>query len=104
MQPNKMPGRIISINNFADLLGVSRATVDIWIRSGKYPVHTLSDGKRYFYLDDVKTAPEVAAMLSTKWNDEIEVTPSCDFTLLNFSQVVAVWLLEWKRPVFTMSS
>ena len=75
-----MPGRTISINNFADLLGVSRATVDIWIRSGKYPVHTLSDGKRYFYLDDVKTAPEVAAMLSTKWNDEIDVTPSCDFT------------------------
>lgn len=80
MQPNKMQGRTISINNFADLLGVSRATVDIWIRSGKYPVHTLSDGKRYFYLDDVKTAPEVAAMLSTKWNDEIDVTPSCNFT------------------------
>ncbi|HBI58841.1 MAG: DNA (cytosine-5-)-methyltransferase [Duncaniella sp.] len=75
-----MQGRTISINNFADLLGVSRATVDIWIRSGKYPVHTLSDGKRYFYLDDVKTAPEVAAMLSTKWNDEIDVTPSCNFT------------------------
>ncbi len=75
-----MRGRTISFNNFADLLGVSRATVETWIRSGKYPVHTLADGKRYFYLDDVKAAPEVAAMLSSKWNDEIDVTPSYNFT------------------------
>lgn len=46
-----MPEKSISVNNFADLLGVSRATVDNWIRSGKYPVHYLSDGKRVFYLD-----------------------------------------------------
>ena len=29
----------ISINNFADLLAVSRATVDAWIKKGKYHVH-----------------------------------------------------------------
>ena len=75
-----MQGRTISINTFADLLGVSRATVDAWIRSGKYPVHTLSDGKRYFFLDEVKTVPEIAAMLTTKWNDEFKVTPSGNFT------------------------
>ena len=63
-----MQARTISINNFADLLGVSRATVDAWITSGKYRAHTQSNGKRYFYLDDVKTVPEVAAMLATTWN------------------------------------
>ena len=75
-----MQSKTISINNFADLLGVSRATVDTWIRSGKYPVHTGSEGKRYFYFEDLKDVPEIAAMLSSKWNEEKNVIPSCDFT------------------------
>lgn len=75
-----MQDRTISVNNFADLLGVSRTTVDKWISSGKYPVHTLPDGRRYFYFDEVKAAPEVASMLSTKWNEEMSVTPSLNFT------------------------
>lgn len=75
-----MQDKTISVNNFADLLGVSRTTVDKWISSGKYPVHTLPDGRRYFYFDEVKAAPEVASMLSTKWNEEMSVTPSLNFT------------------------
>ncbi|MDE7413695.1 MAG: DNA (cytosine-5-)-methyltransferase [Muribaculaceae bacterium] len=75
-----MQGRTISINNFADLLGVSRATVNSWINSGKYRAHTQSDGKRYFYLEDVKSAPEVTAMLLTKWNEEKDVTPVYKFS------------------------
>ena len=75
-----MQGRTISINNFADLLGVSRATVDAWIASGKYRAHTQSDGKRFFFLEDVKAAPEVAAMLSTTWNEEKVVIPVKNFS------------------------
>ena len=77
-----MHSRTISINNFADLLGVSRATVDAWITNGKYQAHTQLDGKRYFYLDDVKAAPEVAAMLSTTWNEEKVVTPVNSFSTI----------------------
>ncbi len=75
-----MERRSISVNNFADLLGVSRATVETWIRSGKYPVHTLSCGKRIFYLDEVKSAPEVAAMLETRWEEEMNSTPTFSYT------------------------
>lgn len=75
-----MNPRSISVNNFADLLGVSRATVDNWIRCGKYPVHTLHTGKRVFHLDDVKSVPEINAMLTTTWDDEMTVTPSTKFT------------------------
>ncbi len=75
-----MQDRTISVNNFADLLGVSRTTVDKWISSGKYPVHISPDGRRYFYFDEVKAAPEVASMLSTKWDEEMSVTPSLKFT------------------------
>ncbi len=75
-----MQRRSISVNNFADLLGVSRATVETWIRSGKYPVHTLSCGKRIFYLDEVKSAPEVAAMLETRWEEEMNTIPTFNYT------------------------
>lgn len=75
-----MQDRTISVNNFADLLGVSRTTVEKWISSGKYPVHTLHDGRRFFYFDEVKAAPEVASMLSTKWDEEMSVTPLLNFT------------------------
>lgn len=75
-----MQRKSISVNNFADLLGVSRATVESWIHSGKFPVHSLLDGKRIFYLDEVDSAPEVAAMLSTNWEDELNVTPTYNYT------------------------
>lgn len=69
----------ISINNFADLLGVSRSTIDAWIRSGKHtPVEV--DGKPQFRLADLKNVPEVEAMLSTKWDDELLTTPTRQYT------------------------
>ena len=49
-----MTEKTISVNNFADLVGVSRATVEGWIRSGKYQVHESSEGKRFFYIDEVR--------------------------------------------------
>lgn len=75
-----MPRRSISVNNFADLLSVSRATVEAWIRSGKYQAHTQPDGRRVFFLDEVKTAPEIAAILSSRWHDEMHVTPTYGYT------------------------
>lgn len=75
-----MRQKIISVNNFADLLGVSRATVELWIRGGKYSVHSNSEGKRYFLLDEVSSVPEIALMLNTKWLDEVDVRPLFNFT------------------------
>lgn len=70
----------ISLNNFAALLGVSKATTEAWIRAGKYSSHLLPDGKRVLYLDEVGSVPEIAAMRGTKWKEELEVTPVCNFT------------------------
>lgn len=75
-----MQQKSISVNNYADLLGVSRSTVELWIRNGKYPVHTLSDGKRVFYFDEIKSVPEISSMLTTRWNEEMVVVPSLNFT------------------------
>lgn len=70
----------ISVNNFADLLGVSRATVDTWIRKGKYPVYTENDGQRFFLLSDLEDVPEISAMLTTKWEEEMVVEPEYAYT------------------------
>lgn len=75
-----MQAKFISVNNFADLLGVSRTTVEIWIKNNKYPIHYLSDGKRVFYLDEIKSVPEISAMLATKWNEELTVEPRYSYT------------------------
>lgn len=75
-----MQRKSISVNNFSDLLGVSRATVDTWIRSGKYPAHEDSNGKRFFYIDEILSIPEIAAMTSTKWDEELNVKPVFDYT------------------------
>lgn len=70
----------ISINNFADLLGVSRATVETWIRNKRYPLHTDLEGKRFFLLDEIKEVPEIEAMLTTNWADEKQVLPAFPYT------------------------
>lgn len=75
-----MPRRTISTNNFADLLGVSRATVESWIRKGKHVAYYNSDGKRFFYLDELISVPEVKAMLNTSWEYEKNIKPISTFT------------------------
>lgn len=75
-----MQSDYISVNNFADLVGVSRSTVELWIRSGKYPLHINPDGRRVFLLEEIKSVPEVAAMLSTSWDEETKTIPSYNYT------------------------
>lgn len=70
----------ISVNNFADLLGVSRATVESWIRREKYPVHTDNAGNRFFYIEDIKEVPEVAEMINSNWNEELQTKPLYRYT------------------------
>lgn len=74
-----MPQKLISFNNLADLLGVSRATVESWITSGKIKVHT-DDNNRYFELAEILTFPEISAMMNSKWQEELTVIPNHTFT------------------------
>lgn len=75
-----MQSKSISVNNFADIVGVSRSTIELWIRSGKYPLHSNPDGKRVFLLEEIKSVPEIAAMLSTKWKEEVKTTATLNYT------------------------
>ncbi len=72
--------KTISASNLSALLGVSRATVDTWVTNGKYPVHKGESGKRFFRLEDLVSLPDVKAMLSTRWEEEMKTRPVRDFT------------------------
>lgn len=70
----------ISLNNFADISGVSRATVDKWIANGKCVVHNDKHGKKYLIASELTSFPEISAMLNSAWEEECEVTPQRAFT------------------------
>lgn len=70
----------ISLNNFADILGVSRATVEKWISNGKCRVHIDDNGDKYIVASEVSTFPEIAEMLASTWDEESHVTPVREFT------------------------
>lgn len=69
-------------NNLADLLGVSRRTVQSWEESGKHVPHVDANGAKYFVASELQDFPEVASMAQTKWEDEKCVVPARAFTAI----------------------
>ena len=70
----------ISLNNFADLMGVSRATVDKWIANGKCVVHVDKDSKKYLKVSELSSFSEISDMLNSTWAEESVVEPRRTFT------------------------
>ncbi len=70
----------ISVNNLADILGVSRATVQKWIINGTYKSETNPQGSVVFNVETLQDIPEIKAMHNGKWAEEISIKPLRDFT------------------------
>lgn len=70
----------ISLNNFADIMGVSRATVDKWIVNGKCIIHHDENDRKYLIASELSSFPEISAMLNNKWDEESVVVPRRVFT------------------------
>lgn len=70
----------ISLNNFADIAGVSRAIVEKWIASGRCNVHYDNEGKKYLIVSELLSFPEISDMLYSSWNEENTVNPLREFT------------------------
>ena len=71
-----MNGKTISANNLASWLGVSRATIDKWITSGKIK----SDANSNIALEDIRFIPEINEMFNSSWNEELNTQPLKQFT------------------------
>jgi len=75
-----MKNGFLTVNNLADILGTSIATVQKWGESGMYPLHKDDKGMQGFYMDDLKEIPAVKSMIDSNWDEEAEVKPLRDFT------------------------
>lgn len=75
-----MKPQIISAANFADIMGVSKATLLKWEKSGKYVPQHRADGSKFFYVDDLKEVPNVHEMLTSNWEAEMQTKPIRSYT------------------------
>lgn len=68
----------ISENNLAALIGTSNRTVQTWGKNGLYPLHQ-QNGVSGFDMEELRSIPEVEAMLQSNWEAESVVTPVRQF-------------------------
>lgn len=72
----------ISYNDFANLMGVSKATLSMWEKSGKYVPFISADGEKRYAFSSVSEIPEIEEMLHSKWEQELEVRPYRQYTTM----------------------
>lgn len=70
----------ISINNFADICGVSRATVDKWIAAGKCTIHYGESNDKYLLTSELVDFKEIWAMQNSEWDEERQTKPIRPYT------------------------
>lgn len=75
------PG-LISINNLADIAGVSRATVENWIGKGRLSTVLDSNGKSMILLSSATHIPEVCSMLNSRWEEEMHIESNHVYTAI----------------------
>lgn len=71
-----MHPQTISASLLADMLSVSKKTVEKWRELGK--IKPLPNGN--YYLPDLAHFPQINAMLTSTWEDEINITPLRNYT------------------------
>ena len=70
----------ISVNNVADILGASFASVNSWLDKGTYPVHINNNGQKGFYMEDLEGVKPVKMMLESNWEEEMQTRPVRPYT------------------------
>lgn len=74
-----MPSTISAVN-FATLMGVSGHTVSLWEQSGKYKSTKDKKGNAVFNISDLQDVPEIAEMLHSRWDEEMQTKPLRRYT------------------------
>ncbi len=72
--------QIISASNFADIMGVSKATLQKWESSGSYVPLTDAKGNKFFYASELLHVPEIKEMIESVWEKELEIRPNRNYT------------------------
>lgn len=69
----------ISADNFANVMGVSKATLQKWEENGTFVPHTDERGKKYFLTEELMHVPEIERMVHNSWDEEMKTLPARDF-------------------------
>lgn len=71
---------LLSPENFANIMGVSRATVQKWHANGIYTPDVSVEGKMFYSLDSLRHVPLVKEMLESSWDEELQTKPLRPYT------------------------
>ena len=73
---------VISAYNFADIMGVSKATLDSWEKNGTFIPSVDAHGNKYFTVQQLIHVPEISKMVNSPWEQEIAVKPLHRYTTI----------------------
>ena len=71
---------IISASNFADIMGVSKATLQKWEANGTFVPSVDKDGNKYFTVSSLLGVPEIDSMVHSAWEAEMQIRPLRPYT------------------------
>ena len=71
-----MSSRFVSESLIADMMSVSKRTVDVWKKNGK--IESLENGQ--YSLESLKHFPQVKAILESNWDKEQQIQPIKQYT------------------------
>ena len=71
---------IISASNFADIMGVSKATLQKWEDNGTFVPDINNKGGKFFFIDKLLLVPEISDMVHSAWEEEMQVRPLRPYT------------------------
>lgn len=71
----------ISASNFADIMGVSKLTLQKWEANGSFvPCVEKDTGRKYFNVEQLLDVPEIRDMVYSDWEKEMQVVPLRPYT------------------------
>lgn len=71
--------KTISTSNFADIMGVSKATLQKWEVNGTFIPSVDNLGRKFFYINDLLNIPEIKDMVHSNWEEEMQTKPLRQF-------------------------
>ena len=71
---------IISASNFADIMGVSKATLQKWENNGTFIPSIDENGNKYFLVENLLKVPEISEMVHSSWEEEMRIRPLRAYT------------------------
>ena len=67
--------KTILATNFADIMGVSKATLQRWEANGSFVPSIDDAGQKFFYVENLLNVPEIKNMVCSMWDEEMQVKP-----------------------------